>query len=362
VIFVCSVVRLFSHHPVFPIDSGEGLCAIIASMTATAIPIETPQLRPLNILRDLPAVADLVEKSFADTMDADGRRYIQQMRRAGQDNSFLRWASSAVDTVSMPLTGYVWVEQSQIIGNVSLIPFKRERRKYYLIANVAVREDYRRRGIGRALTVAAMNHARQKKADETWLHVRDDNPGAIQLYRDLGFVEKARRTSWQAKPDRNASSAGLGVTFSRHTGRDWFEQEAWLHRIYPDLLSWYQPMNWTYFRPGFGAVLYRFFIETESKNWAVHTDGHLSGVLTWQPTYGSSDRVWAAVPPDGSALALTALLLQARRELAWRQALILDFPAAEYRPAIEAAGFRSARTLLWMRADETPSQNIRTSS
>jgi hypothetical protein len=48
-------------------------------MVAIATPIlaETPQLRPLNIVRDLPAVADLVEKCFADTMDAEGRRYIQ---------------------------------------------------------------------------------------------------------------------------------------------------------------------------------------------------------------------------------------------------------------------------------------------
>ena len=78
-------------------------------MSSVALPItnQGPQLRPLNIMRDLPGVADLVEKCFADTMDADGRNYIQQMRRAGQDNVFLRWASSAVETTSMPLSGYV---------------------------------------------------------------------------------------------------------------------------------------------------------------------------------------------------------------------------------------------------------------
>ena len=340
------------------------LCAIIALMTATVLPIQiqAPQLRPLNILRDLPAVADLVENCFANTMDADGHRYIQQMRRAGQDNSFLRWASSAVESVSMPLTGYVWVEGSQIIGNVSIIPFKRRYRKYSLIANVAVREDYRRRGIGRALTVAAMDHIRRKNADETWLHVRDDNPGAIELYRSLGFIEQARRTSWQAKPDRDANPAKLGVTFSRHIAHDWPEQESWLNRLYPDLLSWYHPVNWINIRPGLGPELYRFFIETETKSWAIHTDGHLSGVLAWQPTYGSSDQMWAAVPPETNSLALTALLLQARRVLASRSTLTLDFPAAEYRSAIEAAGFRSARTLLWMRADETQSREPRTSS
>ena len=64
-------------------------------MAAITVPIRSqiPQLRPLNIVRDLPGVADLVEKCFADTMDAEGRNYIQQMRRAGQDNAFLRWAS-----------------------------------------------------------------------------------------------------------------------------------------------------------------------------------------------------------------------------------------------------------------------------
>ena len=156
-------------------------------MAAITVPVRSqiPQLRPLNIVRDLPGVADLVEKCFADTMDAEGRNYIQQMRRAGQDNAFLRWASTAVDTVSMPLSGYIWEENGEIIGNVSLIPYRHDRKKYYLIANVAVRPEDRRRGIGRALTVAAMQHARQRRSDEIWLHVRDDNPGAIELYRSL---------------------------------------------------------------------------------------------------------------------------------------------------------------------------------
>jgi len=75
-------------------------------MSSATVPIvdQTPQLRPLNLLRDLPAVADLVETCFADTMDAEGRRYVQQMRRAGQDHAFLRWAVTAVDSVSMPLS------------------------------------------------------------------------------------------------------------------------------------------------------------------------------------------------------------------------------------------------------------------
>ena len=82
----------------------------------TPIPAQTPQMRPLNILRDLPGVAELVEKCFADTIDPEGRRYLQQMRRAGQDNAFLRWASRTVETASMPLSGYVWDPKAQEKG------------------------------------------------------------------------------------------------------------------------------------------------------------------------------------------------------------------------------------------------------
>ena len=38
-------------------------------------------MRAMNMFRDLPAVADLIELCFASTMDNDGQRYIADMRR-----------------------------------------------------------------------------------------------------------------------------------------------------------------------------------------------------------------------------------------------------------------------------------------
>lgn len=328
---------------------------------ATPLLARIPQLRPLNIVRDLPGVADLVEKCFADTMDADGRTYIQQMRRAGQDNVFLRWASSAVETASMPLSGYIWEENGDIIGNVSLIPYRHARKKYYLIANVAVRPEYRNRGIGRTLTVAAMQHAKQRRADETWLHVRDDNPGAIELYRSLGFVDVTRRTTWQAQPDRNASAGSLGIVVTRRAARDWPAQETWLRRLYPDLLTWYQPMPWNSLRPGLGPALYRFMSDYDVRHWVARTDSISSAVVSWQAMAGRTNRLWIAVPPEGNEDILTALLLHARHELFWREKINLDFPAGHYNASIEAAGFHPHRTLLWMKSNETSADENRKS-
>lgn len=330
-------------------------------MAALATPVltRTPQLRPLNILRDLPAVADLIETCFAATLDSDGQRYVQQMRKAGSDNVFLRWATTAVETVSMPLSGYVWEEEGQIIGNVSLIPYRGGGRRIYLIANVAVRPDYRRRGIGRTLTVAAIQHARQRRAEEIWLHVRDDNPGAIALYLGLGFRERARRTSWQAAPDRGACLDGLGMSVGPRLPRDWNEQQVWLQRAYPDSLTWYQSMPWISLRPGLLPSFYRMFLDFETRHWTVHADSRLLAALTWQAGAGNTDRLWLAAPPQGSERAVTALLLYARRQLAWRQKLLLDYPGGEYAAAIEAAGFRAQRTLLWMELDETSAPESR---
>jgi predicted GNAT family acetyltransferase len=260
-----------------------------------------------------------------------------------------------MDTVSMPLSGYVWEENREVVGNVSLVPFKREGRKIYLIANVAVRPDYRRKGIGRALTLSAMQHARQRHAQATWLHVRDDNPGAAALYARLGFRERLRRTTWQAAPGRSLGPAGAGITITSRQAHDWPQQETWMRRLYPDILAWYQPIPWLSLRPGLGPSIYRFFLEYETRQWAARVDGgQLLGVLAWQPSMGHADRLWAAAPLEGGEGALTALLLHARHTLSWQKNLTLELPAGQAQEAILAAGFKPIRTLIWMQADETP--------
>jgi len=329
----------------------------MAAITTSPL-VEPSQLRPLNVLRDLPGVADLVEKCFADTIDSEGRRYLQQMRRAGQDNAFMRWASNAVESVSMPLSGYIWEEAGEIIGNVSLIPYRHKRKKVYLIANVAVHPDFRRRGIGRALTVTAIRHASQRHASATWLHVREDNPGAISLYTSLGFQELARRTMWQAKPDRNVVlMEAPAFSIVKRSSHDWPQQATWLDRLYPDLMTWYQAMPWRSLRPGIGPFIYRFVLDQDVRHWVAHANGAQLAILSWQAFSEKNDRLWAAVPPEGGEYALTALLLNARRNLPWRRTLTLDFPAGEYNAPIETAGFHPQRTLLWMKLKEENSVN-----
>jgi hypothetical protein len=91
----------------------------------------------------------------------------------------------------------------------------------------------------------------------------------------------------------------------------------------------------------------------EVRHWVTRVDGLLSAVVSWESIGGTSNRLWVALPPDGDEDTLSALLLHARHELAWREKINLDFPAGQYKDSIEAAGFHALRTLLWMKSDET---------
>lgn len=327
-------------------------------MSAVTIPVQNkdhPHMRAMNMFRDLNAVADLIELCFANTMDNDGQRYVNDMRRASRDVGFLRWASNMTEHASLPLTGFVWEENGRIVGNASLIPFREQGKRIYLIANIAVHPDHRRRGIARVLTQRAMKHGWDKKASALWLHVRDDNPGAIELYRQLGFKEVARRATWVAKTAPPSLPASDIQIVPRHP-RFWLQQQDWLRRLHPDVLGWYRSFNLNSLRPGLMNWLYLLFIDVNIKQWAAVRGDRLLATLSWAPRGGRSDSLFAATNAgvdeggETSAEALALLLVHARRALSNRSALSLEYPAGEMTEAFLAAGFAERRTLIWMRA------------
>lgn len=326
-------------------------------MSSISIPVKAndhPHIRPLNVLRDLSAVADLIELCFSPTMDHDGQRYLSDMRRASRDDSFRRWASRVTETATLPMMGYVWEQDGHIIGNASLIPFRHQGKRLFLVANVAAHPDYRRRGIGRALTERVMKQARDKGAAAIWLHVRDDNPGAIKLYQDLGFQEIARRTTWQAGPDSRLTDPQSDIKILSRHPRFWPVQQEWLQRLYPDSLKWYHSWNMNAFRPGFLSWMYLLFVDSNIRQWVAVRGDELLAALTWMPQGGRAESLFAAVPASSpgqdQSEALTSLLIHARRMITYYPQFSLEYPAGEMTESISTAGFKARRTLLWMRA------------
>jgi len=337
---------------------------------------EQAPVRPLDVTRDLHQVANLIELCFSASMDPDGKEYLRQMRRMARDASFLRWATQLADHTSMPVSGYVWEEQGRITGNLSLIPMWKNNRRIFLIANVAVHPDFRRHGIARALTQAALEYAKAHGGWSAWLQVREDNQAALNLYLGLGFTERTRRTTWQTQPSSRTeylrekkvsdqNSLGFAIPSpgpSQHqpgpdpiivTPRypsDWPIQEQWLNKLYPAEITWNLPFHLASFRPDVWHGLLRFLKNDRIHHWAARVNGELAGLLTWQPTSTFADTLWLAVPSDQNNKPIRSLLAHAREQLSPHRALSLNLPAGSWQEVYEEAGFSPQHTLIWMEA------------
>lgn len=257
----------------------------------------------------------------------------------------------------MPLTGYVWEEEDQLIGNLTLIPYYSFGKRYYLIANVAVHPERRRRGIALQLTHQALQHASQRGAQAVWLHARAENQGALDLYQGVGFSEKARRTTWYWEGhDRNGASATLlertstdpKIVLGRRRTNDWNQQRSWLRQAYPAEINWHLALRMTAMQPGLWGFLYRSLNNYNVRHWAARLDGRLAGVLSWQASYTYADNLWLAAKSGVERGVIEELLVCARGQLSGHRPLALDYPADLGGEAFHRAGFHPHQTLVWM--------------
>jgi ribosomal-protein-alanine N-acetyltransferase len=72
------------------------------------------------------------------------------------------------------------------------------------INNVAVRSEYRRRGIGAALLGLVLQEARRRQANAAFLEVRSANYAAQALYEKCGFRAIALRANYYSEPREDA--------------------------------------------------------------------------------------------------------------------------------------------------------------
>lgn len=310
---------------------------------------ETP-MRPIRLPDDLRAVADLVELCFAATLDDDGRRFIRQMRRAADSRRGL----NAFGRLPASIKGFVWVEGREIVGNLNLIPVLVRGRRAYLIANVAVHPDYRRRGIARKLTEAGIDLAANNRVRNLWLQVDEHNYAAQHLYHSFDFVERARRTVWHNQSSAPEIKLPPSVKLRPVQRRDWQQQKEWLNILYDQNVRWNLPVDIKTYAPGIGGGLLRLLNERKIKQWSAYHHTNWIGSLTYQSSYSQADWLWLSAPPEKRDLAICALIPHAHKELLANnllqphRKLAINFPTGEDDEIFEVVGFYPHNTLIWM--------------
>lgn len=81
------------------------------------------------------------------------------------------------------------------------------------ITNVAVFENYRKSGVGRALLRAACDGAKNRNCEFITLEVRESNVPAIALYESEGFEKAGLRKNFYSSPTEN------GVIYTKYFSR-----------------------------------------------------------------------------------------------------------------------------------------------
>ena len=305
-------------------------------------------MRAFDLRRDLKPAANLIELCFSDSLTDDGRRYLRNMRAAADVGSSAHWAALTSLRGSFPLSGFVWEIAGEIVGNISMIPFIYQGRRLYLLANVVVHPDYRKQGIARNMTQAAMEKLNRMRVRHVWLQAREDNPAAVHLYTSMGFSIRSRRTTWKVQVDSIHGILKPDIRITSRFRRQWDQQRQWLDNNYPHALRWHFYLKMPTFKPGIAGWLYRFFMETNVLHWAAYRDNRLIGVLSWQAAHTRVDHIWLAAPLKTEDAALQAILPFVAKEHRIRRPLNLDYPSGRAIDTLKSAGFKAQHTLLWM--------------
>lgn len=143
-------------------------------------------IRPFDIGRDLRPVAELISRAFAQELDSRGTAALREMRVMGYMGGLIRLLNRSTGDFGDIINGYVWVEDGQIVGNVTIQRSDGHGDRCQ-IANVAVAKQYRGRGIAGNLLLHALEHIEQSGARWAVLQVYENNKIARTLYQHIGF-------------------------------------------------------------------------------------------------------------------------------------------------------------------------------
>jgi len=305
-------------------------------------------LRRLEVPGDLSSVADLIDLCFQGNMDEDGLDYLKHIRKAASDSKLVKWILAAGELVSFPLHGFVWLENNTIVGNLSLIPFFWQHRWRFLIANVAVHPEYRQRGIGRALTKKAVEHAQSLGHRDIWLHVRAGNIPAIRLYESLGFIERTLRATWQNATPTKQQPIFPDIHITKRRKGDWEFQKKYLNACYPEEVAWNLNYKEENFKPGIFPSMLNFLNDRDMKQWVARSSHQVLGTAIWEPTHQFADTIWLGISNHDQEPIVESLLKTIANELDGGRPLSINFPAYSAEIAFRNAGYRLIHNLIWM--------------
>jgi GNAT superfamily N-acetyltransferase len=324
-------------------------------------------LRPMDPMKDLGGVADLIEASFANDLDRSGQSALRELRWLSRFKPMLWWMVYFNAEYTDFLSGFVWEEHGKVVGNITINRTSVGSRRW-LISNLAVSENYQGRGIGRSLMDAGLELVKEYGGLSISLQVRADNVPAKHLYQSLGFKQISGTTHLQIghvpriRGIHQLPPIPQGVTLRPH---NFNTQDA--GRAY-DLASAATPpaaqKEWPLYRRSFqlgsqeriNNFFRRLIGSGPSAHWVIEENQRFVGLMDIQPgVFRQTHQLRLIIHPDWRGYLEKALIGRALDYLyPWRSKGITIKHPADHIEAIEAYkefGFQEKQTLLWMKRE-----------
>ena len=146
------------------------------------------------------------------------------------------------------LHGFIWEENAKPVGIVNVS--RDGASDDWVISNVGVLPDYRRRGIARKLVEAAVDLAQQHRAKHVLLDVIAGNTPAYDLYTSLGFTHFTSMIELRHDAPAPAADCPMpdGYTATRLAPTRWQPYYELARRITPAAVEKFRPVTPQNFR------------------------------------------------------------------------------------------------------------------
>jgi N-acetylglutamate synthase-like GNAT family acetyltransferase len=254
-------------------------------------------------------------------------------------------------------SGFVWVEQGRIVGNITVQRADKFGNRWQ-IANVAVSPAYRGRGIARRLVERALNHIAASAGRWAVLQVYDHNTVARTLYLNLGFEEIGGQAELRLDRLPEVAPSEPFPNLRPFTAHHWQP----LYELASSQLSaqsqWWRAIRRSDFQASveqqIGEWLWRTLGRQQVYRYAVQSQRRFEGalILTAQRWRGAHKlELWVRPEQYGNLeeplvrRALTTLQEYPR----WPVVCTLSIDHKPALAALQAYGFRIQQTLLTMR-------------
>jgi GNAT superfamily N-acetyltransferase len=310
--------------------------------------------RPINLNKDIPQVLELLEMVFGETLRSEG----SAEAGVGLDSSlpFLYRFNLGLTRLS---PGFVWEESGRIVGNATLLRTKAPGR--YLVVNVSVHPDFRRRSIARRLMEAVVEQVQSEGGRFILLQVVKDNYPAIDLYKSLDFHVLGSVTSWYTSVSRvravpDSIDGRPPPTIRELRGSEWRAAYRLDQRCLRPELNWPEPLPADAYKRNWWRQLSDMLNGSQAETWVTaNAQNQLTGMAQILSEWGRLHTVHIRIDPAWWGQLERPLLAKVTRRLKYlgNRNVRLDHidNHEEMNELLQAANFDPRRTLTHMRLE-----------